>query len=320
MGIADRWTPLLPARREVLEHYRLLTPVFPALLDSVRLPPAGLVVSSSYAFAHRLRSISPAPVACFCHSPLRFAWTMTDEYADQWAARSGASRAVFGAFAAWMRQTDRHAARRIGRYMTQSPFIAAQIQANYGRSAEVIGAPINCDAFVPAHRAAREYFLLCGRLIEPYKRPGIVIDAFRSLPHRLLVVGDGPALAGLRRDAPANVEFTGALDDRGVVEAMQGAIAGIFPSCDDFGLIPLEFMACGRPVIAYGAGGALHTVLPGVTGEFLHEQTADAVAAAVQAFDVDVYDPVRIRNHALRWDRRAFRARLAGEVLPLAGQ
>jgi glycosyltransferase involved in cell wall biosynthesis len=296
-----------------LRHYRLGAPLFPLLAAARRLPAADVVVSSSYAFAHHMRAANDAPQVCYCHSPLRFAWSMTEAYGDRWARGDLAARA-FGGFAAGMRAADRRASRRVARYLTQSPFTAEQIQRFYGREAHVVGAPIACDRFTPSGRPADDYFLFVGRIVEPYKRLGITIEAFRRLGRRLVVAGDGPDLAELRRMAPANVTFTGHLRDTEVAELMRNCQATIFPSRDDFGLIPLEVNACGRPVLAYADGGALHTVVPGTTGELFAEQTAAAIEAAVRAFDPGAYDVADMRNHALEYDAPVFRRRVAAHV------
>jgi glycosyltransferase involved in cell wall biosynthesis len=251
---------------------------------------------------------------CYCHSPLRFAWSMTDQYAGRVAADAG-RRAAFAAFASFSRVADRRLAAGIERFLTQSPFVAAQIERAYGRQATVIGAPVDLDRFAPSGRAPEEHFLLAGRLVEPYKRVDVALDAFRGFPGRLLVAGDGPALGELRRAAPPNVEFLGALGDRALVEVMQSCRALIFPSRDDFGLMPVEAMACGRPVLAYGEGGAMHTVVPGLTGELWGPQTPEALRAALERFDPADYDAEAIRAHAMRWDRSAFRERIREEVL-----
>jgi glycosyltransferase involved in cell wall biosynthesis len=313
MGVADRLRTVLPARPALYRRYRLLTPVLGALVDRVRLDAADVVLSSSYAFAHRFGTINDAARVCYCHSPLRFAWTMTESYRRTWAPSAWRAPA-FEALAAAMRRSDRRSAQRIATYLTQSPYTADQIGRFYGRSAEVIGAPIDTELFRPGAGRPDDYYLVCGRLIEPYKRVSVVIEAFRRIPARLVVAGDGPALSDLRAMAPPNVEFTGHLEDAPLVDLMQRCRAAIFPSRDDFGLIPLEVQACGRPVLAFAGGGAVHTVAAGRTGELFGEQTGDAVHAAVEAFDPDRYDPATIRAHAERWDRTRFRQRLVDAV------
>ena len=313
MGVADRFESVVAARTRVLSHYRLAAPFWGVVADRAQLPAADVVVSSSYAYAHRMRA-GDAKLVCYCHSPLRYAWSMTEGYRERWAG-GGVSARAFDLLAAGARRSDRRAARRVASYLTQSPFTADQIERFYGVEAEVIGAPIDCDAFRPdGPRGHGDYFLLVGRLVEPYKRVGVALEAFRRLGRRLVIAGDGPALEELRAAAPPNVEFLGALGDADLAELMRGCQGAVFPSRDDFGLVPLEVMACGRPVLAYADGGALYTVVPGVTGEHFPEQTADSLVAAVETFDPAAYDPAALRAHALQWDRPAFRDRMRAAV------
>jgi glycosyltransferase involved in cell wall biosynthesis len=313
MGVEDRFRSLMPPRGALLRHYRYLTPVLGAYADRVRLPEADVVLSSSYAFAHRLRAANDAPRVCYCHSALRFAWSMTESYKEERAGNPLAGRA-FEALAAAMRRSDRRSAQPIHEYMTQSPFTAEQIEDFYGRRAAVIGAPVDCDLFHPSTRPPEDYYLFCGRLIEPYKQVGIAIEAFRRTGQRLVVAGGGPDFERLSASAPPNVEFLGHVADDRLVPLMQRCQALVFPSRDDFGLIPVEAMACGRPVLAYAGGGSLYTSLPGTTGELFAEQTADSVEAAVRAFDPSAYEPAKIREHALQWDSSRFRERLVQHV------
>jgi glycosyltransferase involved in cell wall biosynthesis len=306
MGVADRFISLLKPRPALLKNYRLLAPLMPAIVDRFPLPEADVLLTSSYAFAHRMQTANRAPQVCYCYNPLRFAWSMKDDYRATWASNRLAARA-FELFAFGMRRSDLRASRRVAHYVTLSEYAARQVSDCYKREAEVIGPPVDTRLFHPSERGAEDYYLFCGRLIEPYKRPTAVVEAFRHLPDRLVVAGDGPELSHLRSIATPNVEFVGLLDDRELVRAMQGCLATIFPSQDDFGLIPVEVAACGRPVIAYAGGGALETVLPGVTGEFITEQTAEAVIAAVRGFDPQAYDPAAIRSHAQRWSSDRFR-------------
>lgn len=309
MNVADRFVSLLAPRPGLLRHYRLLTPVFPVIVDRLRLPPADVVVSSSYAFAHRLRPANRAVRVCYAYSPLRFAWAMEDDYRAQWAHNRLAD-AGFRVLAAAMRRSDRRSAQDVDVYVTQVPHVADQIDRFYGRSARLIGAPVDCDAFHPSGRQPGDYYLFCGRLIEPYKKVTLLVEAFTRLGHRLVVAGDGPERARLEAIAGPNIEFLGHVETPELVALMQRCLAGIFPSEDDFGLVPVEVMACGRPVIAYGGGGALYTVERGISGEFFPEQTADSLVEAVQAFRPDAYDPEAVRAHALRWDRFEFRRRI----------
>lgn len=316
MGLADRLHTLLPASDALLRAFRVLGPTYPAVIRSRPLPEADLLITSSFAFAHHFRTRNDAPQLCYCHSPLRLAWTMTESYAAELSQRRTAVGAV-NVLARVLRSIDRRAARHVSKYVANSHYVADQIFRFYGRRAEVVYPPVDCEFFRPADEPGHEgYFLFCGRLVEAYKRPSVVIDAFRSLPrHRLVVAGDGPALSDLRRRATANVEFRGSVGDSDLVPLMQRCAGVIFPSCDDFGLIPVETMACGRPVLAYAAGGALETVVPGVTGEFFTEQTSSAVRQAVESFDPDAYDGNQIRRHASKWRRERFTQEIASAAL-----
>lgn len=310
MGLDGRFESVLRPRPRMLEHYRKLAPIMPLVVERHRLPPADLLLTSSYAFAHGFRTVDDAPQLSYCHSPLRFAWSMTDHYRDVWAS-SSPSRVAFGAFAAAMRAADHRMSRGVAEYLAPSANAARYVREAYGREAEVLGAPVDTERFRPLDGGdVEDFFLFTGRLVEPYKQPSIVIEAFRRLPHRLVVAGTGPELQRLKSIAPPNVEFVGHLEDADLVWHMQRCIAAIFPSHDDFGLIPVEVAACGRPTIAYGAGGALETVRPGVTGEFITSQTAEAVEAAVAGFEPENYESATIRAHAEQWSSARFRERL----------
>ncbi len=313
MGVAERTRMLLPESRPILAGYRALTPLYPALLRARKLPAADVLLTSSFAFAHHFRTRNDAPQVCYCYSPLRFAWSMTSQYGTELPGGRVSALGV-RALAGVLRPLDRRAAARVTRYVAESEYVAAQVGRFYGRRSDVVYPPVDCDLFAPAERGHDGYYLFCGRLIEPYKQPGMAVDAFRDVPHRLLVAGDGPALAELRRRATPNVEFLGQLRDAELVRAMQRCAAVVFPSVDDFGLIPVEAMACGRPVLAFRAGGALETVTEGVTGEFFDRQDAASLAAAIRGFDPDAYDSATIRSHALRWRRERFVAELRAIV------
>lgn len=317
MGVESRFTSLLPSWPTLLRRYRVLTPVFPVLTDRMRVPAADVVLSSSYAFAHRLRSRNDAPRVCYSHSPLRFAWSMTEAYGRQWGG-GGVGRSLFGRFAGAMRDSDCRSSAAVDRYLATGSFVAGQIESFYGREATTLGPPVDCEMFRPTRDGASDFWLFCGRLIEPYKKVRILVEAFNRLRIPLVIAGDGPERAALERSAAPNVEFTGMLGDRELVDVMGRCRAAVFPSRDDFGLIPVEVMACGRPVLAFAGGGALDTVAPGITGELFADQSVEALVAAVEAFDPDAYDPVAVRGHALQWDCPRFRERLVRIVAEVA--
>lgn len=320
MGVGDRFSTVLPSRDRILRHYRALAPVFPAVVGASRLPSADVLITSSYAYAHGFRTQNDAPQLCYCYSPLRFAWTMTDEYARQLSPAPW-SAALLGAVAWAARRADRAAASHVSRYVAESRFVAGQINDFYGRDAEVLQPPVDTTTFSPPDEEGHDgYFLFCGRLIEPYKRPTLAIEAFRGLPYRLVVAGDGPEYGRLREMAGPNVEFVGQVGDGDLVTLMQRCAAAVFPSRDDFGLIPVEVAACGRPTIAYAAGGALETIDPGRSGEFFAEQSVEALRDAILRFDPDRYDSGAIRSHAEGWSKPRFQERLGQLAEELAAE
>lgn len=313
MGVAERFHSVVAPKPGVLRHYRLGAPAWGMIAARAALPEADVVISSSYAYAHRMSPPGGARSVCYCHSPLRFAWSMTEAYRHRWAS-DGARARAFDLFAAQMRRSDRRAARAIDRYLTQSPFTAAQIKRFYGIDAQIVGAPIDGSTFTPGGRDG-DHYLIVSRLVEPYKRVSVAVEAFRKMPDlKLVIVGDGPAYAELAADLPSNVTMTGALGDCELIELMRSCRAAVFPSVDDFGLVPVEVMACGRPVLAFAGGGALHTVRPGLSGEFFDAQTPEAINRAVRTFDPDAYDRDEIRRHAMQWDSARFRERLVASV------
>jgi len=318
MGVADRFHSLLPARERLFRSYRRLAPIYPSLVRLRPLPDSDVLLTSSFAFAHGFSTRNRAPQVCYCYSPPRFAWSMREDYAEHYAS-AGVSRVGYGAFAAWMRFADRRAATRVTRFVAESHYVADQIRRFYGRDADVVHPPVDCGTFRPPPEPGHgDYYLFCSRLVEPYKRASTAIDAFRSLPDRLVIANNGPAYRELRERAPANVEFVGKVPQDELVSLMQRCRAVIFPSKDDFGLVPLEAMACGRPAIAYGAGGALETVVPGVTGELFAEQTPESLREAVRDFDPAAYDPAAVRRHAESFDVPRFRDAMRGIIEEVA--
>jgi glycosyltransferase involved in cell wall biosynthesis len=316
MGVADRFTTLLPPREGLLRNYRWGAPAYPLLVRARQLPEADVVTASSYAFAHGFGSANGAPLLCYSWGPLRFAWTETASYRDHWA-HSGAGRMAFRALAAWIRATDRNAGRKVDKFMAPLDEVADRIKLSYGAEAEIVPPPVDTTMFMPSDRPPDDYYLFCGRLIEPYKRITVLVEAFNQLDERLVIAGDGPMRPGLEAIAGPNIEFVGELRDAALVERMQTCRAVVFPSRDDFGLVPVEVMACGRPVLAFAGGGAVNTVLPGVTGEFFELQRPEAIIEAVRGFDPSRFDPEVIRQHAFYWDARRFRERVHAAVTEL---
>ncbi|GAB4431337.1 MAG: glycosyltransferase [Chloroflexi bacterium OHK40] len=296
----------LPGWRQHFRRYFLL---YPTAFESFDLSAYDLVLSSSSAFA---KGVIPRPGAvhiCYCHTPMRFAWR-TSDYVSREGIR-GLQGAILPFALTYVRLWDVVTSDRVDAFVANSHEVARRIHRYYRREAEVIPPPVDLPPYAP--QPAEEYYLAGGRLI-PYKRIELIVEAFTRLRLPLKIFGDGRDRARLERIAGPTIEFLGWVDEPTRRDLFARCRAYIFPGEEDFGITPLEAMAAGRPVIAYRAGGALETVVDGVTGRFFHEPSAAAVAAAVAATRSDRYDPLSIRRHAEQFGRARFLKRMRALV------
>ena len=274
-------------------HYRQASLAVP-LLSRVTRPIEGNVVASSYAFAHHVRATGEMVV--YCHTPLRQVWSGADLYAD---GLPGPLRGAANLAMAGLRRADRKAARRAAAYVANSNAVAQRIREFYGIEPAAVAHPPHDNHFRPQDVEREDHYLWAGRIVEPYKRLEPLLETFRERPHlRLVVAGDGRDAARLRAVAPSNVEFVGELGTTGLADAFSRARAVIFPSEDDFGLVPVEAMATGAPVIALGRGGALETVVDGLTGVLFSDHTPAVMGAALERFERETWDARAIVAHA----------------------
>lgn len=291
----------------VAQRHQLYLPIYPSAFESFDLSSYDLVLSSSSAFAKGVITEADALHVCYCHSPMRFAWNYHDYVRGE--RMPGRARRLLPFVLNYVRLWDEASSRRVDAYIANSRVVARRIRKRYARMATVINPPVDTSLYTPRHGPPGDYFLVVSRLI-PYKRLDIVVRAFNKLRLPLKIVGTGRQEAELRTLANSNIEFAGRVSDAELKELYAGCKAFIFPGEEDFGISPLEAQASGRPVIAYGAGGALETVLEGATGEFFREQTADALAAVISHFNVNNYDPTAIRRHAENFDTQVFKRKV----------
>lgn len=302
-----------------MDHHRALLPLYPWAARGLDLRGYDLVLSGSSGFCHMART--DGVHVCYCHSPLRYAWQEYDATLAQ--QRSPLVRGALAVILRSIRRTDYAAAQRVTRYAANSRITQQRIKEYYGRESTVVGGYIDVNRFVPAAQGTGNgsassggYYLAVSHLL-PYKRVDLAIAACTRLGKRLIVVGEGPERAKLERLAGPSVTFYPRVPEARLAELYAGCEALIQCQVEDFGLIALEVQACGRPVLAYGVGGALDTVLPGVSGTFFGEQSADAVTESLASFDPGAYDPAAVRAHAVRFDEEHFTARL-GRVIEQA--
>lgn len=295
-------------------RHRWLLPLYPTAIESLDLHGFDLVLSSSHCVA---KAVIPAPGAvhvCYSHTPVRYAWDRTEDYVRGTTPALAAAAPALKAAAQWLRRFDHSTLDRVDHFLANSANTAAKIERFYGRPAEVIAPPVECDRFESIERAPAGYDLVLSGLV-PYKRVDMAVEAYRHLPdRRLVVVGDGPELHRLRRLAPPNVELTGRVEESALAGWYAGAELLVFPGEEDFGIVPLEAQAAGVPVVAFGRGGALESVVDGVTGQFFHEPNALALAEAVKRLAASDLGGEPCRANARRFARAVFRERIAASV------
>jgi len=295
-------------------RYRYYLPLFPSAVERFDLRGYDLVLSSSHCVAKGV--LAPGgPHVCYCFTPMRYVWDMYEEYFGRSAGVL--TRGLMPPVAAALRRWDRRTSRRVDHFVAISRLVADRIRRFYGRPAEVIHPPVDVQRFRLAEDDPEDFYLVVSALA-PYKRVDLAVAAATRLGRRLLVVGTGPEEAKLRAQAGRTVEFLGWRNDDEVADLYRRCRALLFPGLEDFGIVPLEAMAAGRPVIAFGAGGALETVVPvdgdePPTGLFFREQTVDALIEAVRRFEreADRFDPKALRARAELFDRPRFKERIA---------
>jgi glycosyltransferase involved in cell wall biosynthesis len=288
--------------------FRGLLPLYPAAIRSFDLSGYDLVISSSSAWAHAARRGDDATHVCYCHNPFRYAWNERDRTLAE--RRDRVTRALLSAFLCRWREWDRAAAHRVDRYVTNSRATQRRIADYLGRDATVVYPPVGTHRFAPGE--VRSHYVLLSALMS-HKRIDLAIEAFNELRLPLVVVGDGPDEGRLRSLAGPTIRFAGRVDDERAAQLLTSARAVVVTSVEEFGIAAVEAQAAGRPVIAAGAGGALETVVEGVTGT-LWSGGARELAAAVTDFDALSVDPVACVANARRFDTAIFREAFPREV------
>ena len=288
--------------------FRGLLPLYPAAIRSLDLSGYDLVISSSSAWAHAVRCDSHATHVCYCHNPFRYAWNERDRTLGE--RRDPVSRALLSGFLRRWRDWDRDAAARVDRYVTNSRTTQRRIEEFFGRASTVVYPPVETRRFTPTAPGA--HYVLLSALMS-HKRIELAIEAFNRLALPLIVVGDGPDERRLRALAGPTIRFAGRVDDLRAAWLLASSRAVVVTSVEEFGIAAVEAQAAGRPVIAAGAGGALETVVEGVTGT-LWSGGADELAAAVAGFDALAVDPAECVANARRFDTAIFREAFPREV------
>ncbi len=304
----------LPRARQHFRHYLALMPL---AVEQFDLSGYDLVLSSNHAVAKGVVT-GPAQLhLSYVHSPMRYAWDLQHQYLNESGLSRGLKSWLVRGMLHYLRNWDSRSANGVDAFAANSSFIAQRLLKTYRRTSTVIHPPVATERFTPGLH--KETFFLCASRMVPYKRMPMVVEAFAAMPeHPLVVIGDGPDFARVQALAAGckNIDVRGYVGDAELVSAMQRARAFVFAAEEDFGIAPVEAMACGTPVIAFGRGGALDTVVDGVTGLLFEQQTCESLTAAVRRF-VDHalgFDPAACRRQAERFSTAAFRERFAAWV------
>jgi glycosyltransferase involved in cell wall biosynthesis len=316
----------LRPRTSILQHlpgirrfYRYCLPLFPTVIEQFDLDQYDLVISTSHCAAKAVVKTGRARHLCYCFTPMRYAWDQFDAYFGKeqvGTLANWALRPVLGALARW----DAATAGRVDRYVAISQHVASRIRRYYNRDALVIYPPVDTGFYCPDGTTPDNFLLIVSALV-PYKRIDVAIEASRLSGVPLRIAGDGPErerLMTLAADKQANVEFLGAISNDDIRDLYRHAAAVLLPGEEDFGIVPVEAQACGRPVIALARGGALETVVDGVTGILVNESTPEAFAAGIARARQVPFDPAAIRAHAVKFDASVFAQSIKTTIESLA--
>ncbi len=288
------------------KYYRHCFPLMPLAIEQFDFSGYDMVITSSYAFAKGIITGPRQLHLCYCHSPIRYAWDLQTQYLKE----SKLDRGIKSWLVRWLlhsiRMWDNRTSAGVDAFMANSRFIARRIEKVYRRDAAVVYPPVSVERF-ETREEKDDYYVTASRMV-PYKRIDLIVQAFNGMPDRkLVVIGDGPELPRIKRMAGKNVQVLGWQPNEVMRDHLQRARGFMFGGEEDFGIILLEAQACGTPVIAYGRGGALETVVENETGLFFDEQTPEAIQQTVSEFEMREWDASKCRKNAERFSAQSFR-------------
>ena len=287
--------------------HRIFPALMPIAVEQFDLSDYDMVLSDSASFAKGVLTKPETLHICYCHTPPRYAWDDSHRYIKEFGMSSVIKKFV-PIFMNYIRLWDKEAALRVDKFLCNSHFVAKRIKKYYNQEAEVIHPPVDTKRFCPGNKA-ENFFLMVGRLL-PYKRFDIVVEAFNKLGKPLKIIGDGPERKKLKKIAKKNIEFLGERYGEDLKKYYQDCRAFIFPQEEDFGIVALEAMATGKPVIAYRGGGVLESVKEKETGLFFNEQTPESLIKVIRKFKPKNFSSQKIRQHALKFNKEKFKKKI----------
>ncbi|MBI4054140.1 MAG: glycosyltransferase, partial [Candidatus Doudnabacteria bacterium] len=304
--IKTSWLQYLPGG---VKRYKWFLALMPLAVTSWNFRNYDLIFSDSSAFVKGVKSAAGQPHICYCHTPTRYLWSDREKYVSS-LPYPFFVKILLRPILAWLKKWDLKAATRPSVLIANSQEVKSRIKRFYGRDAPVLYPPVNTDFFdLPKNPPSRSFFLTVGRM-EPYKKIEIALEACSRLGLPLKIVGTGSQLAKLKARFGRSAEFLGRVSDEALKALYQNAKALIFPALEDAGMAVVEAMACGTPVLAYGAGGATEFVITGITGELFGEQSSADLAKTLMTFSQTKYSSMVLRERALLFSRVRFREKI----------
>lgn len=301
-------TSNLQKKNKEIKNHRGLFPLMMTAIEGFNLNEYDVVLSSSSSVAKGVITSPSTMHICYCHSPMRYAWEFSHEYAGKMAGKGGLKAKLLSYFLTGIRLWDNASSDRVDYFIANSENVAKRIWKHYRRESVVIHPPVRCNLFSISDED-EDYFLIVSRLQE-YKRIDLAIEAFNKVGLPLVIIGDGPDRKRLEKMSKENIRFLGRESDEVIKEYYSKCRAFIFPGEEDFGITPLEAMASGRPVIAYRKGGALETVVENKTGIFFDTQACGDLLDAIKKFENMLFDKKHIRKHAESFDESIFKEKI----------
>jgi glycosyltransferase involved in cell wall biosynthesis len=290
----------IPAKKSLFKY---CLPLMPKIWEKTKVENTDILISSCSGLVKGISKGQGVKHVCYCYAPTRYLWEDKEEYLDN-LPEGRLLKILWPELLDKLKKWDFDKAQKVDHFITISKHIAAKIEKQYKRQAEIIYPPIKVDDFKIADEV-EDYYLIVSRL-RPYKRVDLAIKAFNNLKLPLKIIGSGSELSKLKKLANNNIEFLGELSDEKRNYYLSHCKAFIYPQIEDFGITALEAMASGRPVIALRAGGALETVQEGVSGVFFDEQTWESLAHCILRFDDKAFDPTLVRAQAMKFDEEIF--------------
>ncbi|MDZ4199716.1 MAG: glycosyltransferase [Kiritimatiellia bacterium] len=289
--VITSWLQRIPG---IESFYRRTLPLMPSAASALKAPPSDLLISSSHCVAKGMRAYPGSKHLCYCFTPMRYAWTFQEEYFGSNPLKKKLLRPLLGA----LRQWDRRSAGQVDRFVAISEHVRDRIRRFYDRDADVVYPPVDTGYFTQGSVPdAGSYDLVVSALV-PYKRIDLAIRAYTELGWPLRIVGSGTEVESLQMISGPSIQWMGRMEDAALREQYRGCRMLIFPGEEDFGIVPVEAMACGRPVVAFARGGAAETVVRDRTGLFFERQTVDDLVRAIREAAARSWNSADIRAHA----------------------